>query len=86
MDIHSYGVMMWNMWTGLKDPFRHVTGGPREVERHVSAGGRPIFPTDPQYATAGADQVARLAARCWAEDPAQVRRRCHCTRTHWRPR
>ena len=70
VDIYAYGIMLWNLWTGEKDPYSHVASH-TALTRHLALGGRPIFPTpvgdDGCGGGGGVAEVATLAARCWAE-------------------
>ena len=75
VDIYAYGIMLWNLWTGEKDPYSHVASH-AALMRHLAGGGRPTFPTPVGDGGGGGGggggcvaEVAALAARCWAERP-----------------
>ena len=80
VDIYSFGILLFILYTGDRDPFAGVGGGQFGLQRHISTGGRPVFPGLDQAAGAGAGtdaatsaegvrQVAALAAWCWAQQP-----------------
>lgn len=63
--MYAYGIMLWNLWTGEKDPYSHIASH-RALTLHLAGGGRPAF-TAPADGGGGVAEVAALAARCWAE-------------------
>ena len=58
-DIFSFGVVLWEIASG-ECPFAHKTQ--QEILRSLDIGERPPMPPDIPAA------VARLIARCWAQD------------------
>jgi serine/threonine protein kinase len=69
VDIYAFGIMLWNMWTGEKDPYSHVESA-AALARHLAGGARPTFPAPVGGdSRGGVAEVAILAAKCWAERP-----------------
>jgi hypothetical protein len=61
--------MLWNLWTGEKDPYSHIASH-GALTLHLAQGGRPTFPASAGGGGGGGGgvaEVAALAARCWAE-------------------
>ena len=61
--------MLWNLWTGEKDPYSHMASH-AALTLHLAGGGRPAFPAPAGGGGGGGlTGVAALATRCWAERP-----------------
>jgi hypothetical protein len=49
VDVYSFGIVLWVMWFGRRDPYEHVktvaAGGPvlRQLHAYIAGGGRPCF-------------------------------------------
>jgi serine/threonine protein kinase len=47
VDVFSFGIMLWVLWYGGKDPYGHFPDyGEMKLRRHIADGGRPLFPID----------------------------------------
>ena len=64
MDVYSYGILMWTVWT-QKLPYSDLrVKNPFQLMVRVTGGYRPPIPSDVMPASASA-----LMQRCWTGDP-----------------
>jgi serine/threonine protein kinase len=77
VDVFSFGVMMWVLWTGHKDPYEHLaesTIGNHQLQplvEHIADGGRPLLGGfEGCTGSHGAGKkAAALAVKCWSAQP-----------------
>ena len=62
VDVYSYGILLWRMWTG-KRPFTELSGNILLLLNHIVGGGRPSLPASMPPC------VCQLVQSCWHEEP-----------------
>ncbi|KAA6396332.1 MAG: hypothetical protein EZS28_008144 [Streblomastix strix] len=78
LDIYSFGITLWEMWTG-KMPYFNIQDTANAIELRICAGLRPSVPTVPNEDEEPNPKIRKkipiirelvtLLQQCWDEDP-----------------
>jgi serine/threonine protein kinase len=75
VDVYSFGIMVWVIWTGKNNPYHHWRGGNHKLADAIDGGERPEFPAAAKHVDCEYDNELKaaqsLAASCWLKEPGQ---------------
>jgi serine/threonine protein kinase len=69
VDVYSFGILLWVMWHGRRDPYEHIQAlGSFELMRMIADGNRPVFEMPLRSAAASVSVSPRISSGALADD------------------